>query len=211
MFYTLIGIVGMFIQFFVFPAAAKRYGALNCLKVTSILLPLLYFVTPFIVLVPKSLRYPTVFALMMTKLSATIFTFPCSIILLTNSATSLNVLGTLNGIGTSVSAIGRAAGPAIVGAMFTYGIEKGYVIVPWWTLTALAALSAVPVFWIVEQDGFQANGHDRDESEEDGDPSKGERGTGGVYGSTAAGTCKLNGRVDGHDSEAAAGSQRQQN
>lgn len=202
--YTFIGIIGMLIQFFVFPNTAKRYGVLNCLKVTSLVFPVLYLVTPFIVLVPESLARATIFSLMMVKLAMVIFSFPCCTILLTNSATSLSVLGTLNGVGTSVSAIGRASGPALVGATFSYGIKKGYVIIPWWILAVVGALSAVPVFWIIETDGFLGNDHESDE----GNTSEGER-NGGVYGSTAANT-RLNGHVDGNGSDAAAGSQRQQ-
>lgn len=174
-FYTMSGIIGMFIQFLVFPAAAKRYGVLTCLKAVSLVFPALYMLTPFTVLVGVGaegsrsspfLRNFTVFSLLLAKLAAVIFSFPCCTILLTNSAASLNVLGTLNGVGTSISAIGRAAGPAMVGAMFSYGIRAGYAIIPWWFLAVLSALSAVPVYWIVESDGFQAGG-DEEEEEQD--------------------------------------------
>lgn len=104
------------------------------------------------------------FLLMLSKLACTIFSFPCCTILLTNSAASLSVLGTLNGVGTSVSAVGRAAGPALVGAAFSYGVNQGYVILPWWLLAFFAALSAVPVFWVEETDGFQ--GSQESESED---------------------------------------------
>lgn len=161
----------MFVQFLVFPAAARRYGVLNCLKVTSAVFPLLYIVTPFTVLVPAPLRHATVFLLMLAKLALVIFTFPCTTILLTNTASSLQILGTLNGVGVSISAIGRAAGPAIVGQAFTVGIKKGYVVAPWWILTVLGVVSAVPVFWIVETDGFiPDHGDDDDDEEEEEEP-----------------------------------------
>lgn len=95
---------------------------------------------------------------MLAKLSASVFGFPCCIILLTNSAASLSILGTLNGVATSISALGRALGPAVSGATFSFGVSKGYVIIPWWTLAFLAALSALLTFWINETDGFK--GHD---------------------------------------------------
>jgi hypothetical protein len=84
--------------------------------------------------------------------------------LLTNSASSLRILGTLNGIATSVGAIGRALGPAIGGSTFTYGVKVGYVILPWWTLSFIATLAAIPSFWVVEGEGF---GGDADNVEDD--------------------------------------------
>ncbi|EYE94399.1 MFS transporter [Aspergillus ruber CBS 135680] len=165
LFYTLIGIFGMFVQFFFFPTIAKRYGVLNITKLVYLIFPIVYFVTPFTALVPSAFRNYVVFLLMLTKLSASIFSFPCCTILLTNSASSLNILGTLNGVGTSVSALGRAVGPAVAGATFSFGVKRGYVIIPWWTLTVMAALTAVPTFWIEETDGFR--GHDADDNDEE--------------------------------------------
>lgn len=73
-------------------------------------------------------------------------------IMLTNSAVSLRVLGTLNGVATSTTAMGRAIGPAIEGWMFSVGLNSGYVILPWWTLAALAAIGAIPVWYLVEME-----------------------------------------------------------
>lgn len=176
----------MMIQFLLFPATAKRFGVSNCMKVVATIFPIIYLVTPFTALTPDGIRNVVVFALLLSKLAASIFGFPCLTIMLTNSAASLSVLGTLNGVGTSVAAFGRAAGPAVMGAAFSFGVQKGYVIIPWWLLTAFAAVSAVPVFYTRETDGFQ---HDGDESE---DEDRGE-GQQDVYGaattSDVCGTC----------------------
>lgn len=99
-------------------------------------------------------------------LAVSTFAFPCSTILLTNSASSLRILGTLNGIATSAGAVGRAIGPAIGGSTFTYGVEIGYVILPWWVLSLIAVLAAIPSFWVVEGEGF---GGDADNVEDDED------------------------------------------
>jgi hypothetical protein len=75
-------------------------------------------------------------------------------ILLTNSASNLRILGTLNGFATSLSAIGRAFGPAMSGALFTWGVNHDYIITPWWALGVIAALGAIPIWYIKETDGF---------------------------------------------------------
>lgn len=169
MLYTLIGIIGMFVQFLCFPTAAHRYGVLRCFQVVAVLFPVVYMVTPFVVLVPQSIRTAAVFLLLIAKLVLIIFSFPCCTILLTNTASSLKILGTLNGVGVSVSAIGRAAGPAIVGEAFTESIKLGYVIIPWWILTVLSIAAAVPAFYILESDGFSPDDEDEDELDEVGD------------------------------------------
>ena len=94
------------------------------------------------------------FLIMLVKCIAGVFAFPCTAILLTNSAVSPRVLGTLNGVVTSVSALGKASGPAIGGAMFEVGAVKGWAILPWWTLAGFAILGAIPVWWLVEREGL---------------------------------------------------------
>ncbi|RAL09865.1 MFS transporter [Aspergillus homomorphus CBS 101889] len=183
-YYTLIGIIGMIVQFLIFPAAAKQYGVLNCLKVVSIVFPVLYLLTPFTALVPGSLRHVVVFLLMLGKLAASIFGFPCTTILLTNSAARLSVLGTLNGVGTSVSAIGRAVGPALTGSAFSFGVRRGFIIIPWWLLAVFGAVSAIPVYCTEEPEGFHGKEEvDEDDEDENGNVVEEENEAGG-YGAT---------------------------
>ncbi|KAH0543583.1 hypothetical protein FGG08_002144 [Glutinoglossum americanum] len=169
--FTLYGVCGMLAQFLIFPAVARRFGVLNCLKVCVSTFPIIYFLTPFTALIsPGTTQQATMFALMLVKCVCVIFAFPCSTILLTNSAVSLQILGTLNGFATSIAAIGRAIGPAIGGCTFTLGVELGYVILPWWTITALSICGAVPVWMLVEMDGF---GDSESESDSDSQGSVG--------------------------------------
>jgi MFS family permease len=115
-----------------------------------------------------------------------IFSFPCSTILLTNSASSLRVLGTLNGFATSFSAIGRALGPLLAGGMFSVGVDKGYVIAPWWLLAAIGFVAAVPVFYLVEGEGFGGDQNDDGEISDEEDDAEVVARANAVEGSTAA-------------------------
>lgn len=172
--FTIYGILGMFIQFFAFPPLASRFGVLPCLKAVTALFPIVYILTPFTALFPTPLTQQiAVFGIMMLKCWAAIFAFPCTTILLTNSAVSLRVLGTLNGVATSVSALGRAAGPAIVGWTFSVGLNKGYIILPWWTLAGFAILGAIAPWWLVEMEGF-GGGDDSDNEDDHSDDNSGE-------------------------------------
>ena len=156
--YTIYGICGMFIQFLIFPAFARRFGVLPSLKVASVLFPIAYLLTPFSVLFPTPLTQQIALSvILLLKCWAVIFSFPCIGIMLTNSAVSLRVLGTLNGVATSVSAIGKAVGPAIEGWLFSVGLNKGYMILSWWTLALIASLGLIPVWYLVEMDGPSAD------------------------------------------------------
>jgi hypothetical protein len=166
--FTLYGVVGIFYQFVVFPPLARHYGVLNCLRTVLSVMPIVYLLAPFSTLVPSVIGAEvTLFCLWLVKGLCSTFAFPCSTILLTNSAPSLRVLGTINGIATSVSAIGRAAGPTLGGGLFTWGTKEGYIIAPFWGLSLVAALSTIPTWWLVEGDGFGDDGDEEEEEEEE--------------------------------------------
>jgi MFS family permease len=99
------------------------------------------------------MRYAIFLTIMFIKGVIVIIAFPCTTILLTNSASSLRILGTLNGFATTFSGLGRAAGPALIGAVFSWGAKIGYAIAPWWFLGLIAAVGAIPPWFIVEGEG----------------------------------------------------------
>ncbi|KAK8240859.1 major facilitator superfamily domain-containing protein [Phyllosticta capitalensis] len=191
--FTLYGGLGIIYQLFLFPPIARRYGVLRCFQVISLAYPLLYVLTPFTALLPTATSQQVVmFLFMMVKGCCTTFAFPCCTILLTNSASSLRVLGTLNGIATSVSAVGRAAGPAIGGALFTVGVKHGYAILPFWVLAAISLIGAVPAFFLVEGKGFGADSSSSSPSssdiEDNDDEEAGYEDDDGGHATTAAST-----------------------
>ncbi len=166
--FTLFGICGGLVQFRIFPPVARRYGVLNCYKACTLTFPLVYFATPYPALIQNALvQQAVMFSIMVVKSFCIVFAFPCVTILLTNSAPSLRVLGTLNGFATSLSAIGRATGPGLSGALFTWGVEHGYVITPWWMLATVSLLGVIPVWKIEEKDGFGNTSNDMTDGNED--------------------------------------------
>ncbi|MCJ1310479.1 hypothetical protein MMC25_004143 [Agyrium rufum] len=143
------GLLGMAFQLIVFPPVAKRVGILKCLRVSALLFVGVYIIFPFTALISSENRQQvTGLILIVFKNWLTVFAFPCNAILLTNSSSSSKTLGTLNGVATSVAAIGRTIGPAAGGIMFTLGMSNGYGVLPWWTIAMIAMIAAVPVFWM---------------------------------------------------------------
>jgi len=153
--FTLYGISNLLFQFLLFPPLARHFGVLHCMRVCSLIFPIVYIISPFAALLPTTQgREGVLLTLWLMKGLAGSFGFPCSTILLTNAAESLRALGTLNGVATSVSAVGRAAGPVVAGNVFTLGVKHGYVVAPFWLLGMLAAVGAVPCWWLTEGEGF---------------------------------------------------------
>jgi hypothetical protein len=163
--FTIFAVCSTLFQFLLFPPLARSLGVLNCLRTAFLIYPVIFFVTPFVSLIPDhTAKQVVMVGLLIVRGLAGTFAFPTSTIMLTNSASSLRVLGTVNGVATTVSAIGRASGPAIGGGLFTWGVKRGYVIVPFWALSAIALAASVPTWWLVEGKGF---GGDDSETEED--------------------------------------------
>lgn len=162
--FTFFAVSSTLCQFLLFPPLARHLGVLRCLRIAFCIFPFVFFVTPFISLIrdPTTRQIVMVGLLMIRGVGGT-FAFPTSTIMLTNSASSLRVLGTLNGLATSLSAVGRATGPTIGGGLFTWGVKRGYVIIPFWTMSAISLLAVIPTFWLVEGEGF---GDDEDSDEE---------------------------------------------
>ncbi|KAK5658737.1 hypothetical protein OQA88_1546 [Cercophora sp. LCS_1] len=167
--YTVYGIACGIVQFFLFPVLCARFGVLNCFKAATMVFPLVYLLTPFTALIQTPLhRYAAFLTLMFIKGVVVIVAFPCTTIMLTNSASSVRILGTLNGFATSFSGIGRAVGPALTGAIFSVGVQRGYIIAPWWFLAGIAILGAVPAWFIIEGEG-PTRSLDTDSDGEDGE------------------------------------------
>lgn len=113
------------------------------------------------------MRYVMLAVIMVCKGFGTIIAFPSTTILLTNSSTSLRVLGTLNGFATAFSGLGRGTGPLLAGLAFTWGVDRGYIIAPYTFLAVVSLIGAIPAFMIVEGDGPTAPPDDSESSDSD--------------------------------------------
>lgn len=131
-------------------------------------MPLVYFLTPYCVLFPTAQgRLIALLVVLLIKAAAIIVAFPSTTILLTNSCTSLRVLGTLNGYATTFSGIGRALGPASTGAVFTWGADNGYMVTPWFYLMFVAILGAIPAYMAVDGKGPTASAESSDAEDDE--------------------------------------------
>ncbi|KAE8408639.1 major facilitator superfamily domain-containing protein [Aspergillus pseudonomiae] len=152
LFYSIVGVSSMIVQLVIFPWAARKYGILQCLRLASTVFPMLYLVVPFVPLLPQPLASVAVCALLIFKMAGSAFVFPCCTILISEVAGTIGMLATVNGIGTSINAFGQGLGPGVLGPVFSFGVKRGYMILPWWLLAGFAFLSSIPVAWVTEMD-----------------------------------------------------------
>jgi hypothetical protein len=126
------GLYSMASTHFLFPLITGRLGPLRLFRLMSILYPLLYFFTPYIVLLPESLRMASVYFMVIWKCTFSTLAYPSNAILITNSAPTTLTLGTINGAAASTASLCRALGPIISGLLYTMGWESGYSGLSWW-------------------------------------------------------------------------------
>lgn len=136
----------------------------------AILFPIVYVLVPYTALIQDHrTQFAVLLGLLLIKGFAVIVAFPCITILLTNSAPSVRILGTLNGFATMFSGLGRAIGPTSAGAWFSWGVKRGYVLPAFLFLSIVAAGQAIPAWMIVEGQGPSREEETDDEGEETDD------------------------------------------
>jgi hypothetical protein len=126
------GLYSMASTHFLFPLITEKLGPLRLFQLMSILYPLLYFFTPYIVLLPESLRMASIYIIVIWKCTFSTLAYPSNAILITNSAPTTLTLGTINGAAASTASLCRALGPIISGLLYTMGMESGYSGLSWW-------------------------------------------------------------------------------
>ena len=143
------GVCAMFIQFVVFPLLVGRFGAFSVYRVVTLLYPIPYIIVPYLDFIPTDYVYASLYIPMTIWVFFSAMSYPCNLILLTNSTPSFLQLGTVNGFASAIASLARAFGPTLSGMIYTYGLKIGYVGLAWWINAAVCVVSAVQAFWIL--------------------------------------------------------------
>ncbi|CAL3965388.1 hypothetical protein PZA11_001855 [Diplocarpon coronariae] len=147
------GLYSMVATVFLFPIVVRRLGALGLFRLIAVTYPVLYLATPYLVLLPAGLRTPGIYAVVIWKCTFSTMAYPANAILLTNSAPSLLMLGTINGVAASTASLSRAFGPTVSGFLFSAGLQLGYAGLAWWCSAIMAAVGAVISLRMTDQGG----------------------------------------------------------
>jgi hypothetical protein len=137
------GIYSMIATIFLFPIVVRKLGALGLFRLIVIAYPILYITTPYLVLLPDSLQMVGVYGIVVWKCTFATMAYPSNAILLTNSAPSLLMLGTVNGVAASTASLSRGFGPTVSGFLFSAGLRLGYSGLAWWCSAVIALAGAI--------------------------------------------------------------------
>jgi len=175
-----LGFIGITIQLFIYPPLQMRFGTLKSYRSSLLLFPVAYILTPFLVVLPSTVKDieqpatgPVVWAgiviILFVQVTARTFASPGNVILLMNSVNNRRALGTVNGLGASLSALFRAIGPLSAGWGYGLSLEKGVVGAAWWSLAVVAVFGWFVSLYVQEGKGFAAE--EEEESVKDDSPN----------------------------------------
>lgn len=159
------GVYSMIATVFFFPIVVRKLGPLGLFRLLAWSYPILYLATPYLVLLPEGARRWGIYAIIIWKCTFANFAFPANAILLTNSAPSLLLLGTINGVAASTASLCRTLGPVISGILYSTGLRIGYSGLAWWCTGLVTIIGAVISSQMAEKGG-RMNDCEKDEEEE---------------------------------------------
>jgi hypothetical protein len=162
---SILGMLGMALQLFLYPTVHAKLGTLYSFRYFLILFPIAYFLAPYLSVLPSSTSAPSPSAgpfiwigitlVLFLQVMARTFALPATIILLNNCSPHPSVLGTVHGMGQSVSAAFRTIGPVVAGWWYGSGLERGVVGAAWWATAGVAASGCATAMWVYEGSGHE--------------------------------------------------------
>ncbi|KAK0935550.1 hypothetical protein LTR29_012863 [Friedmanniomyces endolithicus] len=174
---AILGVIGITLQLLLYPPLSFHLGTIPSYRLSLLLFPLSYTLTPFLAILPSSAPAPApasgflvwtgITALLFVQTLARTFALPATAILVNNSSPHPSVLGTVHGIAQTVSSATRTVGPVVAGWAYGVGLERGVVGLAWWGLAGVAVVGAVAGRWVREASGWEVflEGEEEEERE----------------------------------------------
>lgn len=162
---AILGVIGIGLQLCVYPWLSARLGTARSWRLFLLFFPLSYFLVPYLSLVPSATPPPhqkdgilvwfAIVGLLLLQTLGRTFALPAQTILVNNCTPHPSVLGTMHGIGQSVSSFARSVGPVLGGFLYGLGLDRGVVGAVFWGLSGVAACNALASLFVREGDGHE--------------------------------------------------------
>lgn len=175
---SIIGIAGIMLQLIVYPRMTTKYGVTNCFRLSLLIFPFVYLITPYLAVTPSSSAPPNpvsgaliwagIIAVLGMYASGRVFSLPGTTILVNNCCPHPSVLGTIHGIGQSVSSGLRTVGPILGGWVLGKGMRVGIVGIVFWILAIWASFGALAACFVRDGNGHEIILEGEEEEEEKG-------------------------------------------
>ena len=152
-------------QLFLYPQVSARLGTIRSWRIFLILFPFTYFLVPYLSVVPSTSEPPSaktgpwiwmaLVGVLGLQVTGRTFALPSQTILVNNCSPHPSVLGTVHGIGQSVSSAARTIGPMVGGLVYGFGLNHGVVGTVWWCLCSVAVCNCLASLLVREGDGHE--------------------------------------------------------
>ncbi|KAH8761399.1 MFS multidrug transporter [Hyaloscypha finlandica] len=124
-------------QILAIPAIISRMGALHSYRMILVLLCFTFVLMPFSVELPTWAGMPAILLALWIYALGNGLATTASAILITNTAPSTVHLAKINGASASLGCLARTLGPAVSGALYRWGLQIGFIGLPFWSLSAI--------------------------------------------------------------------------
>ena len=164
---AILGVLGIGLQLGIYPWLSTRLGTVRSWRLFLLYFPVAYLLVPFLSLVPSTEESPppsaksgvavwaAIAGVLAFQVIGRTFALPAQTILVNNCTPHPSVLGTVHGIGQSVSSFARALGPMLCGFLYGLGLAKGVVGAVWWGLSGVAIGGVLTSFLVKEGNGHE--------------------------------------------------------
>jgi len=162
---AILGFIGISLQLFIYPRLSHRLGTEKSYRIFVALFPVCYVLAPFLSRVPSFSKPPdsvsgpwiwtTIIVILFLQVVGRTFALPATTILVNNVSPHPSVLGTIHGIGQSVSSGTRTIGPILFSWVFGKGLNMGVVGLGWWVMASVATAGVLAAQWVREGDGHE--------------------------------------------------------
>lgn len=162
---AILGVIGITLQLFVYPIVNYRLGVVKSWRIFLFCFPISYLLVPYLSIVPSKtappaekdgiLLWAALCAVLFIQVLGRTFALPATIILLNNCSPHPSVLGTIHGMGQSVSSAARTIGPVAGGWLYGLGLSRGIVGAVWWGLSGVAVIGCVASYFVQEGNGHE--------------------------------------------------------
>lgn len=174
---AILGTIGITMQLFLYPRLSSRLGTVRSWRYCLFLFPIAYTLVPFLSTVPSTTAAPSqktgpaiwlaIAGVLLIQVTGRTFALPGQTILVNNCTPHPSVLGTVHGLGQSVSSFARTVGPILCGWLYGYGLSHGMVGGVFWGLAAMAVCGLIASLWVREGNGHEIWLEGDEDDEED--------------------------------------------
>jgi hypothetical protein len=162
---SILGVIGIFLQLFVYPSWSSRFGVVKSYRYSLVLFPICYTLAPYLALLPSTSSPPHeatgvvvwlgMIIVLAIQVMARTFALPGTTILVNNSCPHPSVLSTYHGIAQSISSAIRTMGPASMSWLYGRGLVWGVVGTGFWGMACAAIVNNFVGSFVRDSDGHE--------------------------------------------------------